>query len=509
MPDLRPLQRFVLRTGGLPPMGWAYRAAYRAAERWVLWDWPRRFPQIERLEVRRGMASAAWTPGASDLDLRAILAPMSLEEEARFLPAFWARYAAVKRAAPFLGEVQLLGREEEPHVARWGGARERGPGGAAGARRAWENLAEAMNAGLFLLQDAWFGPEDAPDFGFKIAKGYLDASRYAAAARVDEASAVPSRADWARRPDLESAAALLREPLRLGRSEALQLCCRALVELDAACARFTKDAQPSPDSGWRWRGDLPNSELLMWKKRVSTFDHDGLPKVRGLYYDGMFRWLVVADAGDEADLRRLFEQALRWRREDPFFGNQPSILTPAMFQALLWLPFLDSPFLHHSLAGELGPLLIAARARGRSPLLGWGQRAQWKLSARDFSPPPPEVLEWSLGLSVANLALSLRLFALPGWAGDNAYRLALLYGRLLSARLFRHDGVARDPDDLESLAEAARALPEWPRLEGPLMRALETPTPRLNARDPLECFLEHYPSYRLLLDALLGSFRAS
>lgn len=493
--DSKSLQRFVLRSGGVPPLGWLYRACYRAGQAWILRDWPRRFPEIARVDVRRGLASADWLPGASDLDLRVVLRGRPADE-LRFLGEFWSRYRAQKRLLPFLGETQIVDPADAAWVAEFGGAREREA--ADPERRAWERLHESLSSCLFLLQDAYFGSDErsSPDFRHKLAKGYLDAARFAAASRGGASGPVPSRRDWTGRD----------------RGEPVELCCRAVGEVDAACAEFVSAAErvgrlaeAAPNAPARWPSDLPNSELLVWKGRMRTLDRGGLPKVHGLYYDGMLRWLLVADAGDRAELARLFEHVRRWRAEDPVFGPPPSIVSKAMFQLLLWTPYLDSPFLYWSLSPDLHPLGLEARRRARSPLLAFAQRAQWRITAGDFLPPPRSVLGWSLELSAANLALSLRLFGLDGWAGDNAYRVGLLYGRLLSARLYRQRGEAFDPDDLDSLVEAARALPEFARVEAPLRAVLDTPTSELNARAPREVFERHYPAWRLLLDGLLAS----
>lgn len=478
------LRRFVLRSGAVPPLGWLYRGCYRAGEAWILRDWPRRFPEVASVEVRRGMSGSDWTPGVSDLDLRVLLRRRPADEAA-FLRSFWARYREQKTLLPFLGEAQLVDPADAACVARWGGVRERES--ADPRRRRWERLHEALSSCLFLLQDAYFGDHGVPDFSHKLEKGRLDASRWAS-----EEEPVPSRA-------------------RLRRSGAggapAEACARAVAELDAACARFVEanqapsDLPPAP----RWPADLPNSDLLTWKGRMRHLDQRGLPKIRGFYFDGMLRWVIVADAADGAELVRLFEHVRRWREQEPVLSTPPSIVTPAMFQLLLWTPFLDSPFLYWTLSPDLHPLTVEARRRARTPLLAFAQRAQWRMVAGDFRAPTRELLDWSTELSVANLALSLRLFGLDGWAGDNAYRVGLLYGRLLSLRLYRERGTPSDPDDLDGLADAAASLPEFSELEGPLRAALDTPTPEFNARPRSEVFAEHYPAWRLLLDRLLPS----
>jgi hypothetical protein len=148
---------------------------------------------------------------------------------------------------------------------------------------------------------------------------------------------------------------------------------------------------------------------------------------------------------------------------------------------------------------------LAIRAGGRSPLLAWSRRAQWKLPAGGFLSPSKTLLELSLGQSLANLVLSLRLFGLEGWAGDNSYRIVLLYSRLLSARLYQEKGLLCDPGDLDGLLTAHRsAFPEsHAELAGPLESALALRPEDLNAISQTSCFRRHYPAYRRLLDSLL------
>jgi len=510
------LQRWVLWSGKFPPCRWIYVACYRASGLALRLAWRLRFPLIRSISVHRGLNQPDWVPGASDIDLRIVIKPCALLDEQEFLRAFWGQYAAAKRVLPFLGEVQIINDREAAFVKAHGGARERGSSDVHGAgpswRLPWERLNESIASCLFLLEQAYFSLEEesSADYGFKVFKGYLDTSRYAAASR--EGGPVPARRAQLQALKKTGLHDLLADPSRIRQAQALDLCSHALQELDEACREFIAAAEregllaggPAPDSH-PWVSDLPNSELFVWQNRMKTLEQDGFPKVHGLYYEGMYRWLVAADVSDRPALKRLFQHLRVWHRQDSVFQNPPSLISRPILQILFWSGYLDTPFLYYSFCSSLNPHSLAARLRGRSPLLGWGQRAQWKLSASDFAPPPEALLRAAFGRSVSNLALSLRLFGLDGWAGNNAYRVGLLYSRLLSAHLYQEKRVISDPDDMDRLIKDYEAhLPEYfSKLSGPLLEDLRRTGDDFNELSPRACFHRHYPSYRMILDRLL------
>jgi hypothetical protein len=245
---------------------------------------------------------------------------------------------------------------------------------------------------------------------------------------------------------------------------------------------------------------------MEWKRRMKPLEQEDLPKVHGFYHDGLHRSLVVADVHDRRAVVRLLDRLRDWHKTDEAMRNPPSLLSVAAFQTLLWSSYLDTPFLHQALSPVLNLHSMAARRRGRSALFGWGRRVQWKMTSAEFLPPPKALLDLGVELSLSSLALSLRLFGLNGWSGNNGYRIGLLYSRLMSAHLYKKQRFVCDPDDLEGLAEAYKSrLPEsYADIAGPLEEALRQAPEDFNAQPQDACFHRHYPSYRLLLERAMS-----
>jgi hypothetical protein len=211
--------------------------------------------------------------------------------------------------------------------------------------------------------------------------------------------------------------------------------------------------------------------------------------------DTVFRWFVVlADAPGIEELERTARLMEGWRRSEPAFAAPCALVTRGMLEAMCSTAHLDTPFLKLCLRGARG-----LRPLSRFPVWRGHFRLGWNLDCESLPGPSRE----SALQAAADLGLSLRLYGLDAWAGDNAYRLLFLYGRILSLRLYLEKGEARDPQDIDSLLEAfGRAFPEsrpWlSRLEqGPLSWSKE----RLDSIAPSELFYEHYPFLRECLRA--------
>ncbi len=511
------LQRLVLRTGGVFPLRPLFRLYYRLAAGLFIRATRARFPAVSDIFVRRGQTEEGWVPGASDVDLGVIARLPSAAEDAAFVKAFWAHYARWKRLFPILGEAQIVAEDEASRLRGLAGVRFREYGRAArqtGWRARWDCLGEALFSCLHLLEQTYFEAASAPagpDFGIKIAKGYLDVLRYGEGCVRADGTAV-SRQRLASGLRGDGANAALERPFLMTRPQAAGLCALALRTLERSCALFVQDARERLEPGTAapgstsWELPAEDDPFMLWHGRLKVLDEPGYPKIHGIYYDSVFRWIVVADVNDDRSLLKLFSKLEAWPKENGVFRAPAWILPPAAFQALLWTPHLGTPFFHRCLSASLNQWGVAGRKRSRFPLDSWGQRAQWRMKAGDFLPPPPELLRYGAQSCAGSLALSLRLFGLEGWAGDNIYRLCLLYSRLLSLNLYFTTGQARDPDDLEALlAATATCCPElFARIKAPLLDALQSPPQDWNARPAAQCFYGHFPSYRLLMGEILA-----
>ncbi len=505
------IQKFVLISAGFFPFRAIYRGFYIVGAFAFYYSARILFPAIQRIDLRRGAANSPLIPGSSDVDLGILFHAKDTEEEIRFLREFWIFYRKFKCTLPFLGEVQLLNVKEAKHV-QWRPTDP--PPSEEPYRRRWECAHEALSACFFLLEQTYFDADPAshPEYGYKVAKGCLDVLRYSEAVRSEGAPL--SRKEYLRQMEDSRLKSGFKHPLTIDKDFALETCCRALRILDSACARFIDavKAQKHPaeiqSSIETWDYRLPNSESFAWRSRLKTLEEGRFPTVSGFYSDSLFRWLVIAHVEEPLGLSRLFEQLDSWHRGDPHFKAPPLLLSRNMFQVLAWTCYLDSPFFYFSLSPDLNPLGLRVRRRGNLPLLSSRRneyRVQWKVSTTDFDPPPTVFLRYGARHAVANLTRALRLFGQDHWAGDNTYRVCLLYGRLLSLHLYLEHGVVTDPDDLESLLPVFERYDSalFAKVEPSLFETLKTPADDWNSLDSSHCFYRHYPNFTLLIGGLL------
>ena len=97
---------FVIATSGLFPLVVFYRLVYKAA----LFIASRTLyiqPPVEAVCVHRGMTTASWLPGYSDIDLQLIIAELPAEKESAFMDEFFNRRSVLKSFFPFLGETLI------------------------------------------------------------------------------------------------------------------------------------------------------------------------------------------------------------------------------------------------------------------------------------------------------------------------------------------------------------------------------------------------------------------
>ena len=510
------VQRFVLRTGRLPPALWIYRLAYRLAFAVVRVLVSRR-SEVLQVSARRGFLSGEFIPGSSDIDILVMFRRLAPAEEERFLRWFWAFYERLRRWLPFLGEAQVLTEDEARAAAAWSGTRSIDyPDAPARDGDAWreriDRASESLAACLFLLQDVFYSADRSdPAHGAKLAKGFLDSLRF-----IDgpEADRVPSRMRQrsalaphirARLVDAENGNRDAASALVATAIHALDARCEALIERARAEGLTEQPGLPAPEP---WPDDVPNAEIRFWCSRFRRIENTtALGAACGMYYDGGSRWYLLAGASEERNLRIVVQEAALMRAQDPVFTGRPLVVSPTMFQLLLWTAHLDSPLRYMGLAPRLGPTGVSMRRRSRRPLASWdgsALRVQWRIESGGFAPPPRRLLDIAAVRSAADLARGLRLFASGFPSGDNAYRLCHLYGRLLSLALLRSRGVASDPDDLDRLIELWREhRADRADLIGPLLRALDIPAREFNRRPAADCFYEHSPTYAALLAEVL------
>ena len=521
MPGATALRRLVIRTRDWPVLGACYRAAYAGALRLtaLLLAWPLG-RSLVALYLRRGLSRKGLTPGVSDMDLLMVLDIPAGREEV-LLRGLWRRYGWAKRLAPMLGELQVATPAEFSAYLAWGGIRRldaptwkplRGAAPAApadaGPDVGLQHLHEALAAYLFLAQTYFESarPPAAPDFGFRMVKGFLDVMRHIEAARQGSPAAAERRQAQSRLlagcpPEARRG---LERPERMSRDEALHLLCLALGRLDGFCARTgAGNAAVRPASPPH--APPENAYADEWQARLAKLG----PGV-GFFMDTLLHWYVVLpEAPDPHAARRVSLLMDFWHREESRFQNAGWLVTTNVLQCLLLSPHLDTPFFAWSLGGPDRGDGLWIRAKSRHPLWAGHYRLRYGLDPDRLRRPSPAELRRGARQAAAELTLSLRLFGLRSWAGGNAYRIFFLYTRVIGLRLFFSRGAACDPEDFDQLCAACQEhFPETrPWLDRVAAEELRLPAAEFDARAPADVFYRHLPFLRAQFDAAMAQAR--
>ncbi|MCX5796117.1 MAG: hypothetical protein NTY77_11530 [Elusimicrobia bacterium] len=505
------LRRLVIATRGWPLFGAGYCAAYGLAVRLAALL----LAPLAALYLRRGLSRQGLTPGVSDVDLLAVL-DIPRDGEADLLRGLWRRYRLAKSLFPMLGELQVATKDELAAYLSCGGIRRlEAPGwqvlrgGAppapapAGVDSARLHLHEALAAYIFLSQTYFESAREPrlPDFGFRVAKGFLDVLRHASAAQDGLPTALErlrarSELTGSLPGDLRRG---LEQPDLLDRDAGLRLLGLALSRIDGLCGGLALPAASAPTGPAH--SPPANAGCDGWPALLSA-----LGPGTGLFMDTLFHWYVVLSGAPEPEaLRKVAGLMDGWHLRDPRFQSAGWLVTRNVMQALLLVPHLDTPFFAWALGGPDRGDGLWVRALSRHPLWAGHYRLRWKLGG-GLRPPGPEELRRSARQAASELALALRMFGLGSWAGGNSYRLFFLYSRVLSLRLFLERGVIVDPHDIDALLDAyAEHFPEarsW--LERLAAEELRSPAAELDALDPAELFYRHLPFLRAQADAALA-----
>lgn len=360
------LRALVLGTKDLAPARALYKAAYALAAR-VVGRWARRERSVRCAWLYRGATTGDWVPGVSDLDFVVLADSLRGTPGLARLEAFWERYARWKKLFPFLGEALLLEPADGELYVRWGGARagEFGAGrplaGVPPAPRprpmgAPAALTECAHAFTRLGQTCLSGARDPWALcARQLFKSAADVLRYGQASVSGRPA--PPRAEtpallaawgleeW--RPLLEAVGARAPEP-RPGDKERLlaRFYAASVRRLDALAAAALSSAS-GPKAGWTRRVPARRAEDAEQRRDkldvVESWRHAFDGALCSAVVDDLYRsWAAV----DEALVRcAAFETRLEaWlatvRLSD---AALPLVVTPAFFDALQWLAYLDSP----------------------------------------------------------------------------------------------------------------------------------------------------------------------
>lgn len=283
----------------------------------------------------RGMASAGWEPGLSDMDLAVLTPDLSPEGDRALYSSLRARLRVLRSAFPFTGEVLTApARDFSAFVAGWGikgsefGAASRLLAGAPAAVRApaggaRADLTEAYYAYTLLLGH-YLDRSLPPAFRNRnCLKGFVDVRRY-----LDAASPVrAARAAYAAAAGLDLASV---DPGAA--AEAAYGAFAALHRAAPPCGAGVP--APVPPSGWF------NSHAFAaaCEELRAAAGCDA-----GVALDSLYRvYLVLPDAA-AGDREAFARAAAALRGAGNYFSASPLILTRSSFAALCALPYLNNP----------------------------------------------------------------------------------------------------------------------------------------------------------------------
>jgi hypothetical protein len=307
---------------------WPYRAAIAAAARRM-----RRLGSVRALCLRNSLTRADWVPGLSDIDLTLVVEPIAdVGADYERLRSIWHEHAALKRAFPMLGEMDVLTTTTLGAWSRFGiaghetrqwrcvfGSVPEGLGPAAGGQRhAFDACNHALYFCIGVLQTRMFEGEGASLLSARELRRVAEkVAAYAALARGEARDASPLPAG-ATTPAGVAAAALWRLDATVRSVDLSGVWADppagAFVAIEGADAALPPDDRPAPQR--RLPADLRDVEAVV---------------------DGEQARIVVLRAGLDA---RAMEAAFAGIARVADRGGLPvKVVTPAVFAH--WVRCLD------------------------------------------------------------------------------------------------------------------------------------------------------------------------
>lgn len=441
-----PLHRAVLRTRHWPGLGALYRGIYSAGVE-VCAKGFYALGGFSAVYLHRGMTSASWEAGVSDIDLILLRSNgKGPADEKYFLARLSSRLRMLKKLFPMLGDLWIGDKDELDCYLRWGGL------------RAWEDpprwrkllgepiavpaLAESPEKKRRFDPWVWafvshmevsrrfFHPTGPPEKNESdLRKIFLDACRFSLYAGAKEEA-----------PD-------------------------GLLSRDEARSRFPQADDKSPKELWlesvmflaeasrevlkRLAGPETGPTPFPQKVDSDSWMHD-LKKSSGalaVVSDQPYHtYLILPEKADLNDFSRAAESLLA---EPP--PGVALVVTPDTWALLLQSSYLGAPlgWLESTAPRDSAP---------SGPFAGWETRALGELAEIPLLPPR---LRWEIAAEAASwMALWWRyLWIAPGWL--NRFVLYHLYTRALGLRLMLLETPSGPFSDWGGLiARSARSLPD-------------------------------------------------
>lgn len=478
------LHRAVLRTRHWPGLGTFYRGIYSAAIAACAKGFYA-LAGVSAVYLHRGMTSASWEAGVSDIDLILLRSPdAGPTEEKEFLSRLSSRLGALKRVFPMLGDLWIADKDELNCYLRWGGLRawEDSPNWRkiSGQSVAIPPLEESPEKKRLLDPWVWalishmevsrrfFRPSGRPDKNeADLRKIFLDACRFSRHAGTEEE--LLTRDEARRRfPNAQD-----KSPKELWLESALLL---------ADASRKVLPRLAGPETGCTPPPTVEPSAWMLDLKKSSG--------ARAIVSDQPYHtYLLLAENADPGAFTRAAEGLLL---QPP--PGVALVLTPSSWALLLQSSYLGAPL------GWLGSSVPQAPPSS-GPFSGWGALAVGEL---------PEVpllaarLRWEIAAEAASwMTLWWRyLWIAPGWL--NCFVLYHLYTRALGLRLLLMETPSGPFSDWEGLIARSeqRFADQRPFLESLARFFREEPEPCLGNTERSSLAPEHLEA----LSQIIGEF---
>jgi hypothetical protein len=519
------LRAFVLATWQFPLVGTMYRWVYVLVSMMFTYLLGR-MKGVRSLYLRRGMASGNWIPGSSDIDTLLVVDAVAPENELEMLLQLKAMYRKVKKVFPVIGEMQIVTEKELNNYFTSGDMR------AWEAGKNWkllagENISRAScyqyqsgkyEADIFtellhsykILCNVYFNRESYVNAKPLFVKSFIDILRYISCFEKGPGCDYFDRRKVVEEYVQRCTDAQAREVL-----SAVQGAWNKNQKMDQASYQkaflfivtlfrdFSKDRLPHiacpPTSGIYEKASVPEvfkkieaSRLNDTKQLVNEIRKRSLGDVQGIILDdpGFLYLLIRENAISEEGFIDRMRNAQRYIQNKMSTSKTPFlILTPSMFQLLLFSLHRETPFNYFKYSADKETCIVDDC---------FEERHQCNIPRDIFTAPGRELMLALIKESVSVASLSLRTSDLT-----DKYELVYWYNRVLGLDLALSDAVFAEPYVENVLALYGDRHPEavaW--LETFRNDYLNEVSPAETRKNQTDAFRENYLFLKGILDRL-------
>jgi predicted nucleotidyltransferase len=520
---IRWLHGFVLRTWQYPGIRSAYRLLYRLALRVVTAGFAK-VRGVRSIYLRRGLASQDWIPGLSDIDLFLVVDDTNAGEEQDLIGRIGDTHFRLKKIVPFVGEVQIGTERELRNYFTWGDIRAfeapktwrllygKPVTGGDYARDANKLRIDAVTEMLNLYRifgEVYFDGVRSCQAKHIFVKTFIDILKYRRYAVQDGGEVINGRVqtlDACLAESTDAAERALLETMRRVRRQNAALekpvCDKAFLYifdlLETAVRDFNRLVAPADDAvepacassrAGAVTETAAGDRLARWERFSEELRaRDSRRQVRGVIMDDPGLCYIIAEwnkTDGQCFLETMTSVQSFVRTKNVTRRTACIVLTPEMYQALLFSLHFESPFHYYKLPRASSGCVVTIRRNE--------ERLASNMSQDDFAAPGRRHIGLLAKETVALMSISVRMFErmVPV---NNLHKVVYLYSRILALQLVMEKGRIAEPYLEDILACCGEYYPEqreW--LARFADKYLARPAHEINAASPLQVFNENYP----------------